>query len=174
MGGYFIKEGVVQDYEVQEPLLKLLYFESSKTLNKELSSFDEYISRCPPEQKEIYYLGTASREIGFQSPYFEAFEKAGREVIFVYSAIDEYVLTNVDKYEGRRIVSIEKGDIDLGNKDEEKKKDDKKVDDTNDDSDKNPLKLSELQVAEFFDWFKNQLPEKIEACKSTTRLSKTP
>ena len=43
-------------------------------------SLDEYVARCPPEQKEIYFLCAPSRDLAVQSPYLEAFEKAGLEV----------------------------------------------------------------------------------------------
>lgn len=38
------------------------------------TSLDEYVSRCPPEQNEIYYLCAPSRAIAEASPYFEAFK----------------------------------------------------------------------------------------------------
>ena len=107
---YFLKEGVCQDYEFQDQLSKLLYFETSKTMNGELSSLEDYLSRCTPEQKEIYYLCAPSRELAMESPYLEAFEKAGREVIFVFTPIDDFVMANLKKFEGRDIVTAEKSD----------------------------------------------------------------
>lgn len=38
------------------------------------TSLDEYVSRCPPEQNEIYYLCAPSRAMAEASPYFEAFK----------------------------------------------------------------------------------------------------
>jgi len=52
--GHFLKEGVCQDYQFQSQLSKLLYFESSKLAKNQLTSLEEYVSRCKPEQKEIY------------------------------------------------------------------------------------------------------------------------
>jgi len=173
--GYFIKEGVCADIEFQEPLSKLLYWETSKTLNKELSSFDEYISRSPPEQKEIYYLCTASRETGFQSPYYEAFKKAGREVIFIYSAIDDFTLGQIDTYEGRKIISIEKGDIDLGTKkDSDSKTEDGKEQNEDDEPKDKTMVLSEDEKIEFASWFKGFFEDKVESVKPTNRLSSSP
>jgi len=172
--GYFLKEGVCANVDFQEQLCKLLYWETSKTLNKELSSFDEYISRSPPEQKEIYYLCTASREVGFQSPYYEAFQKAGREVIFIYSAIDEFTLQQIHTYEGRNIVSIEKSDIDLGKK---KGKDGKSEDGKEEEEDEpkdTSMALSKSEKTEFADWFKSLFPGKVEGVKPTNRLSTSP
>ena len=172
--GYFLKEGVCGDVDFQEPLSKLLYWETSKTLNKELSSFDEYISRSPPEQKEIYYLCTASREVGFQSPYYEAFQKAGREVIFIYSAIDEFSLQQINTYEGRKIVSIEKSDIDLGKKKNKDGKLENGKEEEEDDPKDTSIALSNSEKTEFADWFKSLFPGKVESVKPTNRLSTSP
>ena len=120
---FFLKEGICQDFEFQEQLSKLLYFETSKAMAGELSSLEEYVSRCTPEQKEIYYLCAPSRELALESPYLEAFEKAGREVIFVYSAIDDFVMANLEKFGGRALVSAEKSDIDFGSKADDEEED---------------------------------------------------
>lgn len=60
---YFLKEGVCHDYKFMDQISKLLYFESSALDSGTLTSFDEYLSRCPPEQKAIYYLVAPSREV---------------------------------------------------------------------------------------------------------------
>jgi HSP90 family molecular chaperone len=60
----------------------------------EMVSLDEYVSRCPPEQKDIYYLYAPTRELALQSPYMEVFSKNKREVLFIYSPIDDFVMTS--------------------------------------------------------------------------------
>ena len=50
-------------------------FESSKGKEGELFSFDDYISRIAPEQKEIYYLVAPSMQAAMSSPYMETFKK---------------------------------------------------------------------------------------------------
>lgn len=112
--GPFLKEGVCQDYTHQGEIAKLLYFETNKGKKEELSSLDEYVSRCTPEQKEIYYLCAPNRELAEASPYYEAFRASGREVLFVYNAIDDFVMTNLKTYSGRPIKTAEAEDIDLG------------------------------------------------------------
>ena len=108
-----MKEGICQDPEFQTPLSKLLYFETSKNQTSELASLDEYISRMRPEQKDIYYLCSPTRDAALNSPYLEAFEKADVEVLFMYTAIEDFVMANLQSYEGRNLVSAEKSDIDL-------------------------------------------------------------
>jgi len=111
---FFLKEGVCQDFEFQDPLSKLLYFETSKTKDGEITSLEEYVGRMGPDQKEIYYLCAPTRDLAVESPYLEVFQKTGREVIFVYTAIDDFVMANLDKFEGRKLVTADKSDIDLG------------------------------------------------------------
>jgi TNF receptor-associated protein 1 len=163
---FFLKEGVCQDYEFQEPLSKLLYYETSKTMNGEISSLEDYLSRCTPDQKEIYYLCAPSRELAIQSPYLEAFEKAGKEVIFVYSAIDDFVMANLDKFQGRKIVSAEKGGIDLGDKDDEV--------DEDENEDQAKKRLNQKEADEFCAWFQVTLNAKVATCKTTNRLASSP
>lgn len=160
---FFLKEGICQDYDFQEPLSKLLYFETNKGMSKDMISLDEYVARCPPEQKEIYYLCAPSRSLALESPYLEAFERAGREVIFVYTAIDDFVMANLEKFEGRPLVSVEKGDIDLGDKSEESS------------AEGSDVRLSDKQADEFCQWFKTSLgDEKVSSCKVTNRLGASP
>lgn len=58
---FFLKEGACQDYKFQEQIAKLLLYETDKGKDDDLCSLEEYISRCPPEQKNIYYLIAPNR-----------------------------------------------------------------------------------------------------------------
>jgi len=167
---HFLKEGVCQDYEFQESLSKLLYFETSKTLNGEISSFEEYVSRCTPEQKDIYYLCAPTRDLAIESPYLEAFEKTGREVIFVYSAIDDFVMANLEKFQGRRIISAEKSDIDLDSEADKSEKDG----DSGEENAAAAKYLSQKEADEFCAWFQTTLSDKVTTCKTTNRLASSP
>merc|ERR1711862_731885 len=119
-----------------------------------------------PEQKDIYYLCSPNREAAKNSPYLEAFENANVEVLFMYSSIEDFVMSNLEKYEGRKLITVEKGDIDLSeltknkNDDDGKKKDDDDKDDMNNaDIYKHERKLTTEECIEFCNWFKNTLGE---------------
>lgn len=88
-------------------------FSSSKHGESELTSLEEYVARSPVEQKDIFYLCAPSRQLAEASPYFEAFKKRGVEVLFCHDPIDEFVMTSLMNYEGRRIVSAQSADVDL-------------------------------------------------------------
>lgn len=71
-------------------------YESSSLKAKEVTSLDDYISRMPPHQKNIYYLTVSSREYADVSPYFEKFKKDGIEVcmrvcVYAHRCVDIYV-----------------------------------------------------------------------------------
>jgi len=171
---YFLKEGVCQDPESMQPLSKLLYFETNKGLGGELVSLDEYVSRCPPEQKEIYYLFAPTRELALQSPYMEGFAKSKREVIFIYSAIDDFVMANLKSFEGRDLVSADRSNVDLPKSDDDDSDKDEKDDKDDDTSSSGSSKLSKEEATEFCGWFQVTLSDKVSQCKTTTRLSSSP
>lgn len=167
---FFLKEGVCQDYEFQEALSKILYFETSKTMDGELSSFDDYIARCTPEQQQIYYLCAPSRKLALASPYLETFEKSGTEVILVYSAIDDFVMSNLAKYSGRELVSAEKGNITNKDDDDQQENDD---DDTTNDGTTISNRLTSAQSTEFCTWFTKTI-DLVGDTKTTNRLTSSP
>merc|ERR1712070_8615 len=111
--GTFLKEGICQDFENKDKIAKLLYYESSALDGGETTSFTEYISRCDPAQKDIYYLSAPSRELALASPYYEIFKKHKREVLFVYHAIDDFVMSNIQNFNGRQFKNAESSNADL-------------------------------------------------------------
>lgn len=166
---FFLKEGLCQDYEWQAQLSKLLYFETSKGSTNELRSLGEYISSMRPEQKHIYYLVAPTRDAAINSPYLEAFERAGVEVLFLFTAIDDFVMANLEHFEGRSLVSVEKGDIDL------KDLIDDDRDEAKDSIYQSDRKLSSTDCLEFCDWFRKELGDnRVASCTVTNRLSTSP
>ncbi|CAM9735092.1 unnamed protein product [Pylaiella littoralis] len=164
--GSFLKEGVCQDFTHQGEIAKLLYFESNKGAKDELCSLDEYVSRCTPEQKEIYYLCAPNRDLAEASPYYEAFRASGREVLFVYNTIDDFVMTNLKTYAGRPIKTAEAEDIDLG-------------DDATKDGEKSEAAaaagLSTEDAEDLCSWLKESaLTDKVFEVKVTSRLKNSP
>lgn len=170
----FLKQGACQDYAHMDSIAKLLLFESSTRNAGELVSLDDYVSRLPPEQKNIYYIIAPNRESALASPYMETFQssKSGqnREVLLLYNGIDEFVMSNLKAFAGRNIVSAEnsgaieampnEGD-DADKKDEEKTSAD--------------LKLSDGEVTELIGWLRATLgEERVREVRATKRLRDSP
>jgi len=161
----FFKEGVCRDFDFKGPLSKILYYDTSKMSDGKMSSLDEYVSRCRPEQKEIYYLSAPTRSLAMHSPYLESFNRVGVEVIFLYSDIDDFVMTNLGKFEKKNLTSVEKSKIDLS------------IFSSNDQKNNinnNETLLTEDEATKFCSWFQKILQDKVESCKVTDRLSSYP
>lgn len=166
---FFLKEGLCHDYEFQKKISELLFFETTKSPEDTLVSLDEYVSRMRPEQKDIYYIVAPTRDAILSSPYMEAFEKAGVEVLCLYSAIDDFVMSNLEDYEGRKLVSVEKSDIDLSSLSP------KNNEDSTDDSVSKKQGLSKEEQVDFCNWFRTSLGDaKVASCTVTDRLSSSP
>ncbi len=109
----FFKEGVANDHANREALAKLLRFESSLTDSGAVCGFTDYVSRMKEGQEAIYYLVGAGREQIESSPYIEAFKARGLEVIYFTDAVDEYVVDSLGEFDGKKLVSIRHGGVDL-------------------------------------------------------------
>ena len=89
-----------------EPLSKLVLYETSSLPAGTVCSLDDYISRCTPEQKNVYYLVAPNREACERSPYYETFKKHGVEVLFLYNTIDDFVMSNIKEFGGEYVCVV--------------------------------------------------------------------
>jgi molecular chaperone HtpG len=109
----YFKEGVATDHANREALAKLLRFESSMTEPGAVCGFADYVSRMKDGQESIYYLVGAGRAQIESSPYIEAFKSRGIEVIYFTDAVDEYVVDALGSFDGKKLVSIRHGGVEL-------------------------------------------------------------
>lgn len=122
--GRVLKEGIHYDISRKEEIGSLLIFQSTKTTADEYTDLDKYIENMPEEQEEIYFItGNNLKEIE-ASPYLEALKKKGYEVLYMLDEIDDIIMSSLMEYKKKKVRSIIKGDIDLGdeNKEEKEKK----------------------------------------------------
>jgi TNF receptor-associated protein 1 len=110
----YLKEGLVSSYEYREQLSSLLRFESSMTDASATTSFDDYTSRMKDDQKEIYVLVGATREVMESGPYLEAFKARGLEVAFFTEQVDEFIFEHLIEYKDKKIIRADQAEIDLG------------------------------------------------------------
>ncbi len=110
----FLKEGVATDFDNRNAIAKLLRFESSLTADTETISFAGYVSRMKEEQKNIYYQIGSNRKTIEAGPYLEAFKAQGCEVLFLYEAIDDYVVSALSEFDGKKLTAVNSNDVDLG------------------------------------------------------------
>jgi len=170
--GHFLKEGVCTDFAHKDSIAKLLMFESSSMGKGELTSLDEYISRCSPTQDKIYYLLAPSRSMAEQSPYYEAFKASKTEVLFVYTPLDDFVMSNTMTFNGRKLVAAESNDVSLDTDNESESEDDGNADSADDKKDGGDEQQS---MNAMISWMKDTLGEtRVMDIKTTTRLSSSP
>ncbi len=86
-------------------------FESSKTESGKFTSFNSYVSAMKPDQSEIYYLAGDNREKIERNPNLEYFLKKDIEVIYLTDPMDIFVIPYIFEYSEKKIVSIEKAEI---------------------------------------------------------------
>jgi molecular chaperone HtpG len=96
------------DYANREKYAELLRINSSRSEDaKGLVSFDEYIDRAIPDQKEIYYVFGTSREAIALNPHMEIFKAKGIEVLYLFDHLDEFAMESIRKYKEFDIQSVE-------------------------------------------------------------------
>ncbi len=118
--GPALKEGLNSDLDNKDRLLPLLLFQSSHDEEK-LTTLAEYIERMKDDQEEIYYLTGESRSMVESSPHLEAFRDKGYEVLYLVDPIDEFVTQSLTEFEEKKFRSANKGDVELGSKEEREK-----------------------------------------------------
>jgi molecular chaperone HtpG len=127
--GPVIKEGPIEDHANKERIAKLLRFASTHAdTDKQDVTLEAYVSRMKEGQDKIYYVTADSFSAAKNSPHLEIFRKKGIEVLLLSDRIDEWLVSNLDEFDGKHLQSVAKGDLDLGALDsEEDKKDQEEV-----------------------------------------------
>ena len=109
--GPVLKEGLYEDQEQRETLLKLARFRS--TQGEGLVSLADYVGRMKPGQEAIYYLSGESVEAAARSPQLEGFAARGLEVLLLSDPVDEFWIPNVGAYDAKPFKSVTRGGADL-------------------------------------------------------------
>jgi molecular chaperone HtpG len=127
--GRVLKEGPAEDFANKEKIASLLRFASTHTdTDVQNVSLADYIGRMKEEQEAIYYITADSFAAAQHSPHLEIFRKKGIEVLLMSDKVDEWLLSSLTEFEGKKLQSIAKGDLDLGKlEDESEKEAQKKV-----------------------------------------------
>ena len=112
--GAVIKEGPIEDHSNKERVAKLLRFASTHAdTDKQDVALEDYVSRMKDGQDKIYYVTADSFSAAKNSPHLEIFRKKGIEVLLLSDRIDEWLVSNLDEFDGKHLQSVAKGDLDL-------------------------------------------------------------
>lgn len=114
--GKVMKEGVGEDFSNKDRIAKLLRFASThadtETQNVSLA---DYVSRMKEGQDKIYYVTADSFAAAKNSPHLEIFRAKGVEVLLLTDRVDEWMLSYLTEFDDKKLQSVAKGDLDLGN-----------------------------------------------------------
>jgi molecular chaperone HtpG len=120
--GKALKEGPAEDATNREKIAKLLRFATTHNdSDDQTTSFDDYISRMKEGQDKIYFIAADSHSAAKNSPHLEIFKKKGIEVILLSDRVDEWLTSHLMEFDGKKLQSVAKGELDLG-KDEDSEK----------------------------------------------------
>jgi molecular chaperone HtpG len=112
--GQVVKEGLVEDQQNAEKLLRLLRFAStngdSATQDQSLS---DYISRAGEGQDKIYYILGDNFETISASPHLEQLREKGLEVLLLYDRIDPWMVDHLPEFEGKTFQDVGRGQLAL-------------------------------------------------------------
>ncbi len=113
--GRVFKEGIGEDHANKLRVAKLTRFQTTHAGTTSQSvSFADYIGRMKPQQDKIYYVAADTLTAAQNSPHLEIFKKKDIEVILLTEPVDEWWLGSLEEYEGKKLQSVAKGDLDLG------------------------------------------------------------
>ena len=159
--GRVFKEGLGEDFANRERLLKLIRVASTHNSDDAQSvSLTEYVSRMKQGQDKIYYISADSFGAAKNSPHLEVFKKKGIEVLMLTEPVDEWWLGQVEEFDGKKLQSVAKGDLDLGAFDDEAEK-------------KEQEKIA-VELKPLVERIKTALADKVKEVRVTHRLVDSP
>jgi molecular chaperone HtpG len=159
--GRVLKEGPGEDFANKDKIAGLLRFASTKSDNDVQDvSLKDYVARMRAEQEAIYYITAESFAAAQHSPHLEIFRKKGIEVLLMSDRVDEWLLGSLTEFEGKKLQSIAKADLDLGKLES--------------DTEKEIQKKIEEEAKSLVEKIKTTLAEQVKDVRVTHRLTDSP
>ncbi|MGJ7918087.1 molecular chaperone HtpG [Massilia sp. LXY-6] len=159
--GQVLKEGIGEDATNKDRIAKLLRFASTQNDSSDQTvSFADYVSRMKEGQEKIYYVTADSYTAAKNSPHLEIFRKKGVEVLLLTDRVDEWMLSFLNEFDGKELVSVAKGGLDLGKLEDE--------------AEKKEHEQTETQYKDLVEKMKGALADKAKDVRVTFRLTDSP
>ena len=159
--GKLLKEGVGEDFANKDKIAGLLRFASTLAdTADETVALADYIGRMKPEQEKIYYVTAETFNAAKNSPHLEVFRKKGIEVLLLSDRVDEWVVSHLTEFDGKPLVSVAKGGLDLGKLEDEAEKQEQAKDAD--------------EFKELTDKIAKSLGERVKEVRVTHRLTDSP
>lgn len=159
--GKVLKEGVGEDFANKEKIAGLLRFASTHNdTPDEVVSLADYIGRMKEGQDKIYYVTAESFNAAKNSPHLEVFRKKGIEVLLLSDRVDEWVTGHLTEFNGKPLVSVAKGGLDLGALEDE--------------AEKKEVEKAADEYKDLLEKMKASLGERVKDVRVTLRLTDSP
>jgi len=159
--GQVIKEGVAEDFANKDKIAKLLRFATTHSDSKDQNQpLTDYLGRMKEGQETIYYVAADNYHTAINSPHLEVFKKKGIEVLILTDRIDEWLMSHLMEFEGKKFQDVAKGTLDLG--------------DLEDPKEKAANEAVEKQFVDLLARIQTVLGEKVETVRITHRLTDSP
>ena len=159
--GRVLKEGVGEDAGNKERIGRLLRFASTQAnTDEEAVSLADYVARMKEGQDKIYYVAAETFLAAKNSPHLEVFRKKGIEVLLLSDRVDEWLASHLTEFDGKSLVSVAKGGLDLGKLEDE--------------AEKKAHEAAEGESKELIEKIKTSLGDKVKEVRVTHRLTESP
>jgi molecular chaperone HtpG len=154
--GLVMKEGPVEDMANRDVISKLLRFASTHSNGeKQTISLTDYVSRMKEDQDKIYYVTASSHNAAKNSPHLEIFKKKGIEVLLLSDRIDEWLVSYLSEFDGKKLQSISKGKLEF-------------------EEDQEEIKAQEKTYTPMIEHIKKILGDRVKEVELTQRLTDSP
>ncbi len=110
--GPVIKEGIYEDHEKKDDLLKLIRFKSSNTKDG-YRSLEEYIGDMKPNQKSIYFITSEDYQSALANPLLEGYVAREVEIIILTDPIDSFWTATGIRFEDKELKHVSHGTEEL-------------------------------------------------------------
>ncbi|MBV8665578.1 MAG: molecular chaperone HtpG [Burkholderiaceae bacterium] len=159
--GQVLKEGIGEDATNKERIAKLIRFASTHNADDaQTVSLADYVGRMKEGQDKLYYVTAETWASAKNSPHLEIFRKKGIEVLLLTDRVDEWMLSFLNDFDGKELVSVAKGDLDLGKLEDE--------------AEKKQHEETEASYKELVEKMKTALADKAKDVRVTFRLTDSP
>ncbi|MEQ8802613.1 molecular chaperone HtpG [Haliea sp.] len=126
--GQVLKEGPAEDFANKEKIAKLLRFATTHTDSAEQDqSLEDYVSRMQEGQDKIYYVVAENFNTARKSPHLEVFRKKGIEVLLLSDRVDDWLMNQLQEFDGKTLQDVARGALDLEDDSEEGKAEQEKL-----------------------------------------------
>lgn len=168
--GQVLKEGPAEDFANKEKISELLRFATTHSDQKQQDqkqqdqgqqdqALADYVSRMQDGQDKIFYVVAENFNTARRSPQLEIFRKRGIEVLLLSDRVDDWLMNQLQEFDGKQFQDVARGRLDLDDADEDEK---------------NAREAAEKESEGLIERIRTVLGDEVEEVRATHRLTDSP